>query len=330
MSKVTAMGGTEKRTRDCAWCGTSLDDGERLSGRTRCAACGVATTDPWPSAADLDQAYGGWYRPSTGRFAGAGDAVLRFLRASAARRIDRIAPPGPALDVGAGDGAMLDALRARGRGVAGLERSNLRPDIREGDLRSEPEGSWAAIIFWHSLEHLPEPASALEKATNLLAPGGILVIAAPNSASLQASAFGDRWLALDLPRHLVHVSDKDLLGRLQALGLKAERVSYLRGGQVLFGWLHGMVAVLPGHLSLYDAIRRPPARSREMGRAARIGALAAAAALFPVAILATATEAVTRRGGTVYVEARVPRDGSRESSTQGDRRVARDECGEDT
>ena len=86
----------------------------------------------------------------------------------------------------------------------------------------------------------------------------------PNPDSLQARAFGDRWLHLDLPLHLVHVPAPALLARLRALGLRVERVSYLRGGQVVFGWLHGIVGLLPGHPDLYDAIRRPEARRRPL------------------------------------------------------------------
>ena len=267
----------------------------------------MATTDPWPSDMDLSRAYGGWYRPATGgRFAGAGDFLLRLTRSSLARRLDRIAPPGPVLDVGAGDGALLDALRGLGREAAGLERSSTRADIREGDIGDESEEIWAAVVFWHSLEHLPTPASALVNAKKLLIRDGVLIIAVPNSASLQAGVFGDRWFALDLPRHLVHLTSGALLDRLWSLGLRVERVSYLRGGQILFGWLHGIVAILPGHPSLYDAIRRPPARSGYMGGATRVVALVAATALFPLALVATAAEVATRRGGSVYVEARCP------------------------
>jgi len=110
----------------------------------------------------LELAYAGAYRPARGRFSGFGDAILRRTRASLARRLDRIAPPGPILDVGAGDGDLLDALRARGREATGVERSATRSDVVEADLQ-EIEGSWAAIVFWHSLEHLPQPGKLVER-----------------------------------------------------------------------------------------------------------------------------------------------------------------------
>jgi hypothetical protein len=77
----------------------------------------------------------------------------------------------------------------------------------------------------------------------------------------------------------------------------------LRGGQVVFGWLHGLVGSLPSHPDLYDAIRRPAARQAALPPSRRALALSAAAVALPVAAVCALTEAGLRRGGTVYVEA---------------------------
>ena len=290
--------------RDCAWCGRPLDaTATRFAGRLRCASCGVGNTDPWPTEAELDDAYAEWYRPASGRFSGIGDWLLRRTRGRLARRLDRLAPAGAVLDVGAGEGALLDALAARGRRAVGLERQSTRPDVREGELE-DIGGEWAAIVFWHSLEHLANPGDDLERAAALLRSGGLLVIAVPNADSFQARVFGDRWLALDLPRHLVHLPASALLERLRSLDLEVQRVSYWRGGQVLFGWLHGVVGALPGQPDLYDAIRRPEARREPMARSARLLTIAATVLLSPIAALGATVEIGVRRGGTVYVEAR--------------------------
>ena len=288
----------------CAWCDHQFDAADQhLTGRVRCARCGVATTSPWPSDEQLSEAYADWYRPTSGRFSGLGDKVIRRTRSALADRLHRILPPGPVLDVGAGDGTLVEAFVRHGREAVGLEPYASGPHIRNAEVE-DVDGTWSAVIFWHSLEHLRQPARALSHAATLLSPGGTLIVAVPNATSLQARAFGDRWLALDLPRHLVHLSPPALLAKVEALGLRVERVSYLRGGQVVFGWVHGFVGKLPGHPDLYDAIRRGEARQAAQSPALRLYALAAAAAALPLALVATVVEVTARSGGTIYIEAR--------------------------
>jgi SAM-dependent methyltransferase len=291
---------------ECAWCGNRFGgDDEHRNGRIRCARCGVATTSPWPSDEQLGDAYAVWYRPTAGRFSGIGDKVLRRTRSALADRLHRVLPQGPILDVGAGDGTLVGAFRRHGREAVGVDpyASGSNPHVRAVEFE-EMTGAWSAVIFWHSLEHLRRPVRSLRHAADLVVPGGVLIVAVPNATSLQARLFGDHWLHLDLPRHLVHISPPALQSQVEALGFKVERVSYLRGGQVLFGWLHGLVGLLPGHPSLYDAIRRTEARQSAQGPAFRLYTLAAAVAALPVALVGTAVEVAARSGGTIYVEAR--------------------------
>lgn len=292
----------------CVWCQAPLgEDALRLRGRVRCARCGAATTDPWPTEDELAAAYGQWYRPSgERRFAFAGDAVLGRTRGMLARRIDEIAPPGPVLDVGAGDGTLLDALSEQGREAIGLERDSSRPDFRDDPIEEiQGQGDLAAVVFWHSLEHLPRPGEAIRHAARLLARGGIVAVAVPNNDSLQARAFGDRWLHLDLPRHLVHLSTASLTRGLGEAGFEVTRVSPLRGGQIVIGWLDGLVGSLPGRLGLYQALRRPAARSAAIPARRRAAAIAAGVALLPLALACAALEIALGRSGTVYVEGRL-------------------------
>ncbi len=299
------LGAEAALTPGCAWCGAALDAGAvRLGGRIRCPRCGASTTDPWPTHEALAAAYGHWYRPPSGRrFALFGDALLNRTRSALAGRLDAIAPPGAVLDVGAGDGVLIDALRRRGREAIGLERDARRAHVRDVPL-AELGGEWAAVVFWHSLEHLPAPGDAIRQAARLLAPGGVVVVAVPNSASLQARAFGDRWLHLDRPRHLVHLTAHALTTGLERAGFAVERVSHVRGGQIVIGWLDGLVGTLPGDLRLYQALRRRSARDAPVGGGDRVAAIAAALALLPLAAACAAVEILLRRGGTVYVEAR--------------------------
>ncbi len=290
------------RVTACAWCETPFAGSERrLAGRVQCPHCGAATTDPWPTDAELAAAYGDWYRPEGGRrFTFVGDALLSRTRAALAGRVDAIAPPGPVLDVGAGDGTLMDALARRGRSVTGLERASDRPDVLDVGIEAM-EGEWAAIVLWHALEHLPNPAEAIRAAARLLVPGGVVVIAVPDLAGVQARVFGDDWLHLDLPRHLVHLPSPTLRAGLERAGLRVERESQVRGGQIVVGWVDGLVAKLPGNLDLYQALRRSDAQSHATPRLASV---AAGVALLPVAAAGGALEVLLRRSGTVYLEAR--------------------------
>lgn len=283
----------------CIWCGHSGDPAPVLPRLARCRGCGVLSTHPPPSEVELEAAYDSWYRPEGGRFSGPGDRLLRRSRSRLAGRIDAIAPAGPILDVGSGDGALVAALRERGRPAWGVERR--QPAAPEVEANA---GEWSGVVLWHVLEHLPDPGEQVDALPAALRPGGVVLIAVPNSESLQARIFGGRWFHLDLPRHLVHLSASALTVRLERIGLSVERTSHLRGGQIVFGWLQGLVGSLPGAPDLYDAIRRPGARSRPVSGPRRLMTLLAGAVLCPLAVVLSGFEVLVGRGGTVYVEAR--------------------------
>ena len=285
----------------CGWCQSAID--ESAIPLVTCMECGCRWTSPAPTDEALAAAYGSWYRPDAGRFLGIGDRLLRRARATLARRIDGVAPPGPVLDVGAGDGTLLDALKAIGRPATGLEVRSTREDVLETSIE-DLEGSYSTVVFWHSLEHLRSPRSALVSAHRLLKTDGVVIVAVPNNSSLQAKFFGTKWFALDLPRHLAHFTAEALKAGLEEEGLRVERVSNSRGGQILFGWLYGLVGLLPGRLDLYASIRRPSARAKELNTVRSLASvLAGVVFLAPAAVLAT-VEILLKRAGTVYVEAR--------------------------
>lgn len=57
----------------CPWCAAALPAPARAERHVaRCPACDVGVTRPWPTAAELDAAYAGAYRPDAGRFGGPG------------------------------------------------------------------------------------------------------------------------------------------------------------------------------------------------------------------------------------------------------------------
>ena len=219
-------------------------------------------------------------------------------------------PAGPVLDVGCGDGALLDALRARGRDAVGLERAAVRADVRAQELTEftgagRGVGRGRLLALARAPARSPGPRSTGPRSCSR--PAGWWWSRYPTGPAGRLGGSGARWFALDLPRHLVHVPAAALLDALRARGLRIERVSYWRGGQVMFGWLQGLVGSLPGRPDLYDAIRVPAAQRRRLsGRSPAQRYWLPAWRWRPLPRVLAASEVAARAGGTVYVEARRP------------------------
>lgn len=81
-------------------------------------------------------------------------------------------------------------------------------------------GAHDVIALWHVIEHLPDPWALLSAAANNLVPGGILVLAAPNTVAWQFHVMGKEWPHLDAPRHLYLLPAQTLTEYAQRLGLE--------------------------------------------------------------------------------------------------------------
>ena len=132
----------------------------------------------------------------------AGDAM--FLHAPS--------PGARLLEIGSGNGSMLQKMQARGWEVAGIEFDPAcvaqtqalglqcyDRDLRELDLPSE---SFDAIYMGHVIEHLYDPRTLLLECRRILKPGGQMVIVTPNSQGWGHRHYGKHWRGLEAPRHL--------------------------------------------------------------------------------------------------------------------------------
>lgn len=131
---------------------------------------------------------------------------------------------GRLLDVGCGTGKDLPSFIESGWKVTGVEASpyaaswaskRLGCEILVGEFEEAPlrDGSFDVVRFSHTLEHLPSPRRALERAHRALRPEGRLFIEVPNAASLDRRIFGRHWAGWRLPQHLYHFTP-ETLGRL--------------------------------------------------------------------------------------------------------------------
>ena len=166
----------------------------------RCRDCGTVQQPSLPGNDELQ----GLYRQMRD------DRYLleeRGRRDAARRLLDLLAPhaaSGRLLDLGSGYGLMLDEARRRGYEVLGIELSSdgarhgrevLGLPVLESSLEQaglEP-GSFDAIVMTDVFEHLDNPTATLDLCSELLAPGGALMLTTPDPSSLTARLAGRRW-----------------------------------------------------------------------------------------------------------------------------------------
>lgn len=136
------------------------------------------------------------------------------------------------LDIGAGSGAFVAAMKDHGWKVRGLEPDE---DARAVALQEHnivlddtsvlfqlTDAQFDAITLWHVLEHVHALQEYMARLARLIKPQGVVFIAVPNYTSADARHFGENWAAYDVPRHLYHFSPASMHTLATQHGLKIE------------------------------------------------------------------------------------------------------------
>lgn len=195
----------------------------------RCA-CGGVFLHPRPAPAALERIYPDDYY-SYDFAKKLGPFVMRFKalteRAKVRSYSDYLSGGARVLDVGCGDGHLLDLLRREHhdplqlegvefseRAAAAAERAGFR--VYRGPIEEValPADSFDLIIMNQLIEHVRDPLAVLVRVRSALRPGGHLFLETPNIDSLDARTFRRRyWGGYHIPRHF-HLFDTAGLRRL--------------------------------------------------------------------------------------------------------------------
>lgn len=207
--------------------------------------CGFAYADVDTSTIDFDELYQGRYpleaflaqEPQKRHKSQRELAILERL--TAGRRL---------LDVGSSLGFFLDTAQRRGWSVAGVELSGASAaysretyglQVHSAALASAPfaPATFDVVTIRHVLEHVPDPAQLLQDALTFVRPGGLVLVAVPNFASLAARLLGARWWWVDPPTHLSYFTRPTLERLLRTSGVEPVEHQTVRGDDETL-WLY--------------------------------------------------------------------------------------------
>ena len=161
---------------------------------------------------------------------------LRALRGLELDRSARI------LDVGCGDGAVVEDLRLLGyEHTLGIDPMRLPDDgsgrepFVERRTLDQIDGTWDTVMFHHSFEHLADPRAALQQVASLLTADGVCVVRLPVVPCYAWEHYGTHWVQLDPPRHLFIHSRRSLGILSAAAGLTIARYYHDSGAFQFWG-----------------------------------------------------------------------------------------------
>jgi ubiquinone/menaquinone biosynthesis C-methylase UbiE len=147
-----------------------------------------------------------------------------------------VVPKGKFLDVGCGAGNFLVQIKSCGMELYGVEPGDFDKkfakkqglNIFHGTLEQAkyPENYFDVITLNHVFEHLHNPKETLRELRRILKPGGTLVIAVPQRKCPDYFIFGKYWQPIDIPRHIIVPTAKNMKSYAKGAGFKLKKMKY--------------------------------------------------------------------------------------------------------
>lgn len=234
-----------------------------------CTTCDAVYASPVPDLGGFDDAY------EAAAFDSKEEAVFASRTYAGLVRplVARLPRCGSALDIGTGEGSLLEQLLDLGfEHVRGYEPSAAPLAAASERVRSlivhdvfDPQGAagsgpYDLITCCMTIEHVPDPARLCREARELLSPGGALMIVCHDRRAPLNRALGARSPIMDI-EHLQLFSQASVRALLERTGFGDIRVRRFTNRYPLHYWLK--LAPVPSGVkrALVAGARRGPLRS---------------------------------------------------------------------
>ncbi len=212
-------------SRKCLVCNGSFE-ASGMPGLLSCTQCQFVAADVSLSDEELGHLYGEDYfhgneyrdyvadrRTHDRHFRARLKTLLRYVNDPRQKEL---------FEIGCAYGFFLAAARSEFRAVSGIDisqhatdyaRQELGLPVLTGDFLQLPNLSADVICMWDTIEHLRFPAEYIERASEVLKPGGTIAITTGDIGSAIARWRGKKWRQIHPPTHL-HYFSRTTLCRL--------------------------------------------------------------------------------------------------------------------
>ncbi|MDD5729656.1 MAG: class I SAM-dependent methyltransferase [Candidatus Omnitrophica bacterium] len=198
----------------------------------RCPGCAMVFINPQPQESALHQFYPvNYHSPFSLGLESFYSPIVRKNLRTIVKDLKKIRKNGRVLDVGCGNGALLNELVKGGFDAYGIDTypgvrevvpAELKARVKEANFYSSgyPDKEFDIIILKQALEHFSDQNRAIMAISRLLKDTGIVYIEVPNFACSESRLFKQFWYNLEAPRHLYQYTPRTLRYIFEQNGFK--------------------------------------------------------------------------------------------------------------
>ncbi|MDR0470864.1 MAG: class I SAM-dependent methyltransferase [Nitrososphaerota archaeon] len=206
---------------------------KQIFNLVRCLRCGAVYLNPLPNTQDFQSFYPETFYASVDAYS----PVALFLDQLKFRMVNNLKNKGQILDVGCGGGSLLSLFKAGGWMTYGIDTSEkacklatkrLGGNVYNSTLNdcAFPNDYFDVVFLNHVIEHMTSPYRELEEISRILKNNGLIVICTPNIGSYQFVISRDKWLHLDIPRHVILYSPLTITHLLKKAGFQVANINF--------------------------------------------------------------------------------------------------------